>query len=341
MKKFLQVLLITLISASSFSQVPYQGLVVWFPLNSNTIDTTGNLLDTIHRINCNYAPDRLSHPNGALRFTTTSDCYIPYDPQLSFGAHNYSFIFWLKSANTTRQTIVSQYSGGQFSHSNFRIDIEDDSVYVIMGNLNNNNMVSYTGSCGTYDFYSTSSGNCSTSAICDNTWHMLTINIDYTNNRIYSYVDKQFQKYASFPSSTNSLCTQSLIIGRFLIPCNYRYYFLGSIDDIKIYNRCIDSADVTAIYNGSTVLSIHDPIPILPTVKNPVTIFPNPTQGIININNCEYGDYVMITAPNGISKQIKLNKNSNIVNILTDGINFIQVYNRANNIKYTTKIIKK
>jgi hypothetical protein len=111
------------------------------------------------------------------------------------------------------------------------------------------------------------------------TWTHVVMVHDGTNNDIYfNGILAATKERAGTLASGN---TDSLTIGR--ESTLWGNYFKGRFDDIRIYDIALTAADILALYedeSGTQNSIALDPV-------HPVQVYPNPTNGFINIINAE------------------------------------------------------
>ena len=81
------------------------------------------------------------------------------------------------------------------------------------------------------------------STYCDGNWHHLAVTFD--GNTMYLYLDG-VQKNTT--STTLNTGTGALNIGRSV---SAGYYFSGTLDDIRVYNRALSAAEVQSLAAGN------------------------------------------------------------------------------------------
>ena len=167
--------------------------------------------------------------NSSLNFDGVDDYIsIPNVSQLKFGLNNFSISTWIKgppSQANFRYIIIktgsSRYSIETFGNNWFwRLD--DDQAHVAQTTV--------------------------TKTILDNNWHMLTLVVDRTNQKAYSYTDGVL---STTPNNISSL------IGDISPPNNLflggTSYFNGQIDDVRIYNYALTAEQIKTVYNNGAV----------------------------------------------------------------------------------------
>jgi hypothetical protein len=79
-------------------------------------------------------------------------------------------------------------------------------------------------------------------------WHHVVMTRDQTSGRLQIFVDGKLAK-AGDGGQTGAKTTMFAAIGR--ITNSSRPYFKGAIDDVRIWNRVISPAEVTALFAGN------------------------------------------------------------------------------------------
>ena len=150
---------------------------------------------------------------------------IPYSSSFSFSS--YTLSAWIKTSNAgsgRRRIITYQPS---------------DPTYLLMS-LNNNVL----------EFGDSPSGTLSTngSLLNDNTWHLVTVT-KQAGVSLTWYVDGAQVGYKSSSDSTVQNYSTSIQIGTQI---SHGEYFAGSIDDTRIYNTALTSAQVSSLYSSQS-----------------------------------------------------------------------------------------
>jgi hypothetical protein len=134
-----------------------------------------------------------------------------------------------------------------------------------------------------YSHWQTStSSNCpAVMASLTNVWHHLAFVYDPTNASPYRlYVDGTLYLNSSGPCGPMSGNIGALLLGR---------QYTGDLDDIVIYSRAISGSEVAALYSlpasccdgaGSNAKKTN----ILPGQNSDVRVYPNPSDGRINVS---------------------------------------------------------
>lgn len=95
----------------------------------------------------------------------------------------------------------------------------------------------------------------------DNNWHHFVGVYDAVNRKMYLYVDGGLEAGPStIPATQFNTTREPWVIGAVSPVYSVAQFFLGSIDDVRIYNRALTQTDITALYhNGgpTTIKNAH------------------------------------------------------------------------------------
>ncbi|MGC4104630.1 PKD domain-containing protein [Ferruginibacter sp.] len=241
MKRYLLLLCLFGSSLPAICQVNLEkGLVAYYPFNGNANDESGNGNNAVFN-NATLTSDRNGKPNSAYDFNGRSQYMrINNDPSLNFKG-SFSISVWIK---------IRDFYAGK-CHGN-RIIQKGDTDY-----LDGSYYLTYD------DNYYTKGNNCftdvdkrhqtyygpfsnklaGTSFASPGSWNLLT----YTYNGSVANLYVNCTLYASGPlAGYNFSNSYDLFFGRLKNP-QYPYWFNGTMDDIRIYNRALSAAEVLAL----------------------------------------------------------------------------------------------
>lgn len=345
---------------STFSQVPTNGLVGYWPFNGNANDQSGNGHNgTVN--GASLAADRFGNDSSAYDFNGTSSEIIVADANdLSFVSNQFTVSFWIYSnSNPTSNLAILGKRGSPTSEFEYLFRKVDgsDATY--------GNKLFFSGwnlSGTTFPYTINTSTVTPDDTIATNQWENWTITADGTE--LKAYRDGEFRfSYSRNTSSSFENGTGDLTIGSGG-GYNATYYMSGKLDDIRIYNRALDSAEVNAIFNeGLCYQTIYDTILIAvtdtliinlnltginpPNNMNTIKIYPNPTNDHITISTDNYLTMTgyQIKMINSLS-QVVYNQTINAASYFVDlntfggtGTYFVQLYDTQNNLIDIRKII--
>ena len=172
---------------------------------------------------------------GCYSFDGTDYIYVPDKPEFNFGTQMSAFV-WIKGNNTsTSQGILSQYDSG-VSQTSWLIYHTPTYPNKLTVRLSSN------GSSIPKVYYSTAN-------ILDNIWHL--VGFTFGNGTLKLYIDGQeaeVVKGADVSMTTLFNSTSNIGIGCYYSNNNVTSRFQGSIDDARIYNAALSSAQIKQQY---------------------------------------------------------------------------------------------
>lgn len=100
------------------------------------------------------------------------------------------------------------------------------------------------------------------------------------------------------------------------------FWFNGAIDDLQIYNYALSASEVALLHNPS--FSTNDI-----SLKNIMSIYPNPTKNVLNIETSEKTNIKIVNILGAIVTTQNLQTGNNTIDVstLTNGVYFIQTAN--------------
>lgn len=241
-------------SSQSEVKIPFEGLIAYYPFNSNAKDESNNTHDGEiigAQINSEFTTE-----NTTLEFNGTSD-YVELDKleDLNSSLESFSISFWIKSdsKNTNKyqsvlKTINSSGSGtmlsleihrgpnSEYSEGVIRLDVRDDSdkYFVLYANK---------------------------PEVFDNNWHNITFVVSSSlNNEGAVYIDGVLDTSDDYnavygkdrPMGSPSNFSEfdfNLVLGAGNNRGNIESFFKGSLDEFAFYDRALELEDLDKLYN--------------------------------------------------------------------------------------------
>jgi len=160
---------------------------------------------------------------GALSFDGVDDYVDASDTNLPIGNSSATLSAWIKTTQTGEIYYLGWGTRSYFSE-------------IVLGMLNNNLTVE--------SFGGSDEGN---AVINDGNWHHV-VGVWNGGSDVVEYVDGVEQTLTSWLGSINIISSGHLNIGRLI---NSGYYFNGAIDEVRVYNRALSAAEVSAIFNAT------------------------------------------------------------------------------------------
>jgi|SRR6185436_1590588 len=339
MKKTVLFIMIALNSFTSFSQCSPDittGLIAKWNFGGNAADSSGNGHNgTVH--NAQLTTDRCGNPNSAYSFFGTNQYIdVPDAPSLRLNNIDYTISAWVNKWDT----IIN-------------------NAYSIIAKRVANNQTGYhfyinggTATAGCPSVYMLFSGGGASdpgcivdSVIVLDSWQHIVVTYTLSTSTVRFYIDDVLRGMTDSMPTPNGNVSPTLRIGNdtwVLGP----YGFNGKIDDIKIYNRVLDSCDIDSLHR--TLCAVTPPQPCSTTGINEnnangfLKIYPNPSNGNFIVKLSDYSlENANLTVTNLIGEKVQeqeLKFPTNEIKLRQpSGIYFLTVSNKGRS--YTTKII--
>ncbi|RZK37281.1 MAG: hypothetical protein EOO90_25565, partial [Pedobacter sp.] len=238
------------------SNEPY--LISCYPFNGNANDSHGNNHGVMGSA-VSFTTDRFNNPNSALYFSGSySNKYVemPLDELINTSA--YTFSLWYSSASHAPQfhatniftvmpgpteNIMESYGKSQsISLRNYNFEMVESSLY--FGTICNNNTQCFK-PFGAADDY-----------ISINTWYHVVVTRE--NNVVKLYKNGVLLNTIPVIATNSNLGGLKGYIGKDLWDIEVGMPFVGKIDDLKVYRRALNDAQVQAIYNQTSCKDITE-----------------------------------------------------------------------------------
>ena len=335
------------------AQIPTSGLVGYFPFtgNANDLSITANngvvsgatlTTDRFGNVNSAYyfpgsVANKITIPNNpAYNFkdSMTISLWVEFDQAWTY--HDESIIY---KASTSPYTSGWQISTNQdnSAYGTGNYDIHTDyftasSANAVSLNTHPNQILDFTAinKWNHYLFvYNGTTANIYLNGVCLDT---ISVTGNITNN------------------------TNDIIVGGALNPVSGAYN--RKIDDIRIYNRALNSSEINALYNEGICMqsvTVTDTLVINTNITsyNPITyqskikIYPNPSHDKIQIESsaATIADNYHIKIINSLSQVVSQNQlNQTLISIdlstfTGNGIYFVQLYDVKGNLIDVKKIV--
>ncbi len=236
LKRFVALLSVLTCAVTSFSQVPQNQLIGYWPLEGSAVDQSGFGNNGV--INgATPTTDRFGNIDGAFDFDGFNDFIrIPDDSILN--PTNITISVWYKPVafagvgnNPILQKAYTSHSSPFYQyHVGVTGENYDSGGLRFASNLSVNSQRRIL-VADTVDFES-------------DTWYMLTTTFD--GKTMNMYVNDKLLESTAVTGDLDAY-GQDIYIGKF---GNQNLYTPGAVDDIVIYSRAIDSSEVVVLYNN-------------------------------------------------------------------------------------------
>ena len=343
MKKLLPAVLLLFISGFAKAQ-DTTGMVAHWKLNGNCHDITGKGHNgTPHNITTDIG--KSGKAGTAYYFNGSDSSYItvPYKPDLNLKKYSICVTFKVAgfySGVCQGNTLIARGKGG------------NDGCYELLFSDNpsdGNNCYSMDTTQDVIQEWAGSSGSIYpnsgwqyTPTIEENKWYSVVATYDDTTYQIY--VNDTLKSSNIIGYSAMDSTGDSLAIGINLYEAaGFPYSFKGTIDDVRIYNRILDTSEITTYTTstlGDTMQLAVSQIKIQP---NNLHFYPNPAKDVINIYLDQPTKNAELKIYNELGQELRNlefnGTNAHVpVNDLAAGMYFIQIMDGSRTI--TSKFIK-
>jgi hypothetical protein len=216
------------------SYMPTNGLIGYWPFNSNANDGSGKGHNgTV--TGATLSSDRFGKINCAYNFNGgTNYIEVPHDSSFNFQKNKMTASFWIKTSVTTTvgnvHTLISKQTSSGANQSGFNIAKENSDTYLLIKN----------GSSNVQGWSKVPSNSIL------NTWHHLVYVVD--SGFLRAYLNGSLIKTDTTLAAIGNT-TQAMRFGK-PIYSTLTSEFNGSLDDIAIWNRALTQQEIALLYIG-------------------------------------------------------------------------------------------
>lgn len=233
----------------------YSDLVAYYPFNGNANDESGNGHDGTINGNAALVPDRFNTSDRAFTFPNqSSNISLANSTNLNLES-GFTFNSWVKYKNTY-SVIIGKHVCGYVNGFVLGIDY-DGQFHLLLGDAG-------------WQIVKTSE------TLVEDRWYMLTATYDGSSGIAKIYLDGQLENSANI--SYTNFSPYPISIGEVFqnncSPANMS----GAIDEVKIYNRPLNAAEILEEYNNTYT----DLVLFLPFNGNANNERGNVNNGIVN-----------------------------------------------------------
>ena len=279
-------------SINAIAQIPTNGLIGYWPFSGNANDMSGNVYNgTVN--GATLTTDRFGNTNSAYSFDGISNYISTADIDLQDTA---TISVWVYPVGTMGALVDKDMDAN--SNSGYAFIYNNSNTYGLYAH------VGWSGNANNNIFPSNNN-------LLLNQWHHCVLSLNNGTAKIYVDGLLVYTQTSVNPTTQNN---DLLLFGKSVWGGNL---FSGKLDDIRIYNRPLNSSEVTTLYNENIcyqTITVTDTLLINTTITgfNPVTfqntikVWPNPTNDHITIDNGNIanltGYQILIT--NSLSQQV-------------------------------------
>ena len=206
-----------------------EGLVAYYPFNGNANDESGNGNNGTENGGVTLISDRLGNANSAFSFDGVDDYIRVLDDDSLDITDHFSVSFFIK-------TPLSQTG---YFFTKHKASVDGDGSWFLELQPNNTIMFEST----PFSDYSVITG-----PITVGTWNHVAFTFDHGTDNWNTYVNGQLTGTGTRAFSIGNTAID-LIFGAHMNNSGGIYNFYeGELDDIRIYNRALSEAEITALY---------------------------------------------------------------------------------------------
>jgi hypothetical protein len=249
------------------------GLITYYPFSTNALDASGNGNDGI--INgAKLTEDKEGNPNSAFLFDGIDDFIeVPDNLNLRLGTE-YSISLW---------AFVNEFSNENTHAFLSKRDWVDDDGYMfqIIGHSHVHDEPQ--GRIGLIAGSENPRVD-SEAKMDEGEWFHVVLQSSFEKGESRVYINGKLDGSGD-PIIPNNQTTENLFIGKDKLTedpiflCCDGFHFNGAMDEIRIYNRCINEEEITALFEKVNTSNEH--------FESKISIYPNPASNHLIIKNNE------------------------------------------------------
>jgi|GEM_PF-5446335 len=207
------------------------GLVAYYPFNSNTNDESGNALNGVNH-GATYCPDRFLNPNSAAHFNGSSYVFIPPSGLLDINA-SISVSCWINMPILSDGWFV--WRGSTLSARDpYCFGISSQNLHYRRDVYNNSEVGQTISYLLPTDFI--------------NNWHHVVCTYDHDYGIYLLIIDGQQQASASYTPVNVDYNTTGHWNCLGAVD-NGDQYYIGLLDDVRIYDRVLTPAEIDLLFH--------------------------------------------------------------------------------------------
>ena len=232
------------------------GLIAYYPFDGDAQDVSGNQNHgTVQE--AALAEDRHGNPNSAYEFDGVDD-YIDVSDSDSLDTDTtFAVTCWFRCGDLAKvDTIGGVEAQAIVTYGDDNVDGKNNPIVCVEGKLT----WSVRGQDAQYDDL------IGTTSLADGTWYHAAVTYDGATAMLYLDGGLEDARAVTMQMDSNS----RIWVGGYHNPSNNaeHYFFQGSVDDVRIYDRALSPAEIRALYEGETDPTA-DTTPPTVTARNP------------------------------------------------------------------------
>ncbi len=217
---------------------PPSGMVAWWSLDETVGPTSNDIGGSVNNSGTwmNSPVPVSGEVAGALSFNGSNSVDVPDQAELNFGTGDFSIDLWIKTTDASgTRTILDKRTGSVPNVTGYCLFLVNGYLSSQIGDgVHYNNWVS-------------------TGFVADGEWHhvAVTVDRDYPSGWLH-YVDGSAVPTIANPMGYSGSLTNTapFVIARNLVSPGYT--FTGTLDEIELFNRVLNPAEVQRIYQAGS-----------------------------------------------------------------------------------------
>jgi len=221
-------------TTESTNNIPTQGLVAYYPFNGNANDESGNGNNGTLVNNPALTTDRFGSTNSAYLLNGLRQ-YISLSTNIKISS-SLSISFWMQTTAINN----NNWPGGMFIIDRDICNASRDwSVGLGLGGKIQFNTGVYSKDSVLTDNTNTNDGN----------WTHIVVIRDTSNGTKKIFINGLLNIAGAFDNQSFVNNGYNIYVGASVCATSTHAYFIGKIDDIRIYNRALSDAEIQSLYH--------------------------------------------------------------------------------------------
>lgn len=226
----------TLLNATT---APTSGLLAFWPLTKTAGDLSGKQNNGVKTSGVGAITDRFGNPNGAFHFDGTGYISVRDSAALRLKNTDFTMNAWIHlpaNSASASSMILSKHLNG----------LDHGWAWSITGTMGSTQHVQFFGPDA-----SIPTNVSATTAVTNAQWHMVTVTYTLSTKTLTFYVDGVLDTTISNVASPTAVTNAALYIGRDNPSASVNgNFFEGSMNDIRIYRRVVNSTEINQLLNA-------------------------------------------------------------------------------------------
>lgn len=299
MKNLISLTVLFILNYAVQAQIPSAGMVAHWPFTGNASDASPNA-NNGNTSKVTLTKGKQGANNTAYKFDST-DSYISVPYNANMNVTNISICAVIKPSAFYTNTCQGNYiiSRGSQGNSGHYFSGYFDNAYNDCTVADTNAFV-FCGQAGTYIMSANTMQ--STTRVHTNNWYCFIMTFDGVTGKYFvnGALVHSFTGWNAMGSSTDSICIGKYPWGG----SSYPYNFIGTMDDIAIYNRVLSDSEINNYCSNAPMIGVEDTTTSINqshiTNKPNLSLYPNPNDGIFTVSGTAASANVRVQVYNAV-----------------------------------------